>query len=157
MNRATVGQLALLLVGLGLLVASGSIDPSPGGLTVSLDEEPRASVPEGASVVAFEDLLPATQDAFQRAFDGGDGGAFDGDDRTARLPADTDTERLASYDYVRYRGRYYGFSVISVDNVGSGGTFLAVALGIGAIAAVGLWRLTGTDEVSRDGPPPPEP
>lgn len=152
-----VGQLALLLAGLGLLVASGSIDPSPGGLTVSLDEEPRASVPEDASVVAFEDLPPATQDAFRRALNDGDDGAFDDDDRTARLPADADTERLASYDYVRYRGDYYGFSVTSVDNMGSGGAFLAVALGIAAIAAAGLWRLTGTDEESRDGPPPPEP
>jgi hypothetical protein len=153
-NRETVGQLALLLVGICLLVGSPSAE-RPSGTAIDVEREPLATPPEDASVVEFRDLSSETQDAFRRAFADDDDGAFDDGGGHARLPADG--ERLAAYDCVRYRGDYYRFHVVAVDNVGSGQVFLVAGLGVGAIVAAGLWRLTGSDEASRDGPRPPEP
>lgn len=132
-DRATAGQLALFLIGVSLIIVAPAAEPWSGTLLELEDGEPQDSVPENASVIAYQDLPSGIQNAFQTA--------LETDESQAQLQEGASVGTLYNYDYIRYQGGYYEFYFVAVDRAGTAQVLLVGGLGVTAVVAAGIWRL----------------
>lgn len=134
----------LLIVGLGLLAVAGFVwvenDLSHFGQSTYVisgpegsELEPQSTVPQGSSVIAYDDLPPKAQVAFERALQGDGTVLWAEDDRRA-------VEAVSNGEYIEYQDEYYQF-VILVGHRGQRywvqGLLKFIAAGAGGLGLIG--------------------
>lgn len=98
------------------------------------EDSPTDTVPDNASVIAYDDLPPEGQRAFDAAREGQVSELWEEDDRQL-------LDTLKEYEYIRYEGEYYeyGFAIGEPESLW-GIVMLTSGLGL-MFTAAGVWRM----------------